>query len=485
MTPAGEHRRGSTPLLILLCLAQFMVILDVSIVNVALPSIRDGLGFSTAALAWVIDAYAIVFAGFLLLGGRSADVLGARRTFLAGTILFSAASLAAALAQTEGMLLVARAIQGLGAAVISPSSLAVITHSFSEGRERTRAVGVWGAMAGLGGTSGALAGGLLTQAIGWEAIFLVNIPIGIGVLVLGPRLIPADPPSESERKHFDALGAVLVTAGLSSLVFGIVRTDVLSWGSPGVLVPIALAAALIAAFVYVEARVAERPLMPLEIFKRPALRTANIAMLLLAATTFSMWFLVSLYLQQVLGSGPLLTGVQFLPLTLSVVAGTIVATRVINRVGPRPVLVGGLLSTSLGLALLSGVSPDGGYFLNTVPGGMFTTFGLGLAMVAATVSAVQGVPGNEAGLASGLINTSRMVGGSIGVAALTTLAATHSKTLLESGHSQADALSSGFDLAFTVAAIATFAAAILTAALLRSDSARVRTAANEAQGAVS
>ena len=368
-------------------------------------------------------------------------------------------------------------MQGLGAAVISPASLAVITQSFSEGRERTRAVGVWGAMAGLGGTSGVLAGGVLTQSIGWEAIFLVNIPIGAGILFFGPRLIPADEPRSSERSHFDALGAVLVTAGLTALVYGIVRTDSLGWGSPGVLLPVAASVALVAAFVWVEARVARKPLMPLQIFARPALRIANIAMLLLAATTFSMWFLVSLYLQQVLGSGPLLTGVEFLPLTLSVVAGTIVATRLINRVGPQPVLVGGLFSVSIGLALLSGVSPDGGYFVNTVPGGMFTTFGLGLAMVAATVSAVQGVPANEAGLASGLINTSRMVGGSIGVAALTTLAATHSDKLIASGHSHADALSSGFDLAFTVAAVATFGAAVLTAVLLRSDRTRVRTAA--------
>jgi EmrB/QacA subfamily drug resistance transporter len=472
MTPAGT-RRGSNALLVLLCLAQFMVILDVSIVNVALPSIRDGLGFSTAGLAWVIDAYAIIFAGFLLLGGRSADVLGARRTFLAGTALFSAASLAAALAQTEGMLLGARAVQGLGAAIISPSSLAVITNTFTESRERNRAVGVWGAMAGLGGTSGVIAGGVLTQAIGWEAIFLINIPIGLLVLLSGPRLIPADSPRQAARSHFDALGAVLVTAGLTSLVFGIVRTDVLSWGSPGVLGPIALAAALIAAFVFVEARVAERPLMPLQIFKRPALRTANIAMLLLSAPVFAMWFLVSLYLQQVLGSSPLLTGVEFLPLTLSVVTGTIVATRLINRIGPKPIIVGGMLSISLGLALFTGLSPDGGYALNILPGGVFTTFGLGLSIVAVTVSAVQGVPADEAGLASGLINTSRMVGGSIGVAALTTLAATHSKTLLESGHSSADALSSGFDVAFTAGAAVAFAAALLVAGLLRTERSRM------------
>jgi EmrB/QacA subfamily drug resistance transporter len=460
-------------------LAQFMVILDVSIVNVALPSIRDGLGFSTAGLAWVIDAYAIIFAGFLLLGGRSADVLGARRTFLAGTVLFSAASLAAALAQTEGMLLGARAVQGLGAAIISPASLAVITNTFTESRERNRAVGIWGAMAGLGGTSGVIAGGLLTQWIGWEAIFLINIPIGALVLLSGPRLIPADPPRGAARGHFDALGAVLITAGLTSLVFGIVRTDVLSWGSPGVLGPIALAAALIGAFVFVEARVAKRPLMPLQIFKRPALRTANIAMLLLSAPVFAMWFLVSLYLQQVLGSSPLLTGVEFLPLTLSVVAGTIVATRVMNRIGPKPVIVGGMLSISLGLALFTGLSPDGGYALNILPGGIFTTFGLGLSIVAVTVSAVQGVPAGEAGLASGLINTSRMVGGSIGVAALTTLAATHSKTLVESGHSPADALSSGFDVAFAAGAAVAFAAALLVAGLLRTERSRMPAAGPE------
>jgi EmrB/QacA subfamily drug resistance transporter len=477
VTPTGT-RRGSNALLILLCLAQFMVILDVSIVTVALPSIRDALDFSTTSLEWVTNAYAIIFAGFLLLGGRSADLLGARRTFLAGIVLFTAASLACAAAESQGVLLGARAVQGLGAAILSPASLAVITNSFSEGHERNRAVGVWGAMAGLGGTSGVLAGGLLTQGIGWEAIFLVNVPIGVAVVLAGMRLIPTDEPVDAEsRKHFDALGAVLITGGLISLAYGIVRTDALGWGSAGVLLPLASAVALIGAFVYVEGRVAADPLMPLHIFKLPALRTANLAMAILSASMFAMWFLLSLYLQQVLGADPLLTGAEFVPMTLSVVTGTAIASRLTDRIGPRPVLIGGLLSIALGLWLLSGVSADGNYATNALAGGMIAAFGLGLSIVSATIAAVQGVPPHEAGLASGLINTSRMVGGSLGIAVLTTLAATHTGDLLAAGHSQASALSGGYDLAFTVGAAIAFAGALLTALLLRTDNARVRAAA--------
>jgi EmrB/QacA subfamily drug resistance transporter len=458
--------RGSNALLILLCLAQFMVILDVSIVNVALPSIRDGLHFSTTGLGWVVNAYTIVFAGFLLLGGRSADLLGARRTFFAGLALFSLASLACTVADSQATLLAGRAVQGLGAAILSPASLAVITNSFSEGHERNRAVGVWGAMAGLGGTSGALLGGLLTQTLGWEAIFFVNVPIGAAVIFFSARYVPADRPAR-ERKRFDALGAVLVTAGLTALVYGIVRTDVLGWGSLGVLGPLAASVALIGAFLVVEGRFARDPLMPLRIFRLPTLRTANLAMLLLAAAMFAMWFLLSLYLQNILGADPLLTGAEFVPMTLGVVAGTVVAARLIDRIGARPVLIGGMLAVAGGLALLSGLSPTGSYVADALPGGVLAAFGLGVAMVATTIAAVQGVPSSEAGLASGMINTSRMVGGSIGIAALTTLAATHAQAGLDAGESSAVALTSGYGLAFTVGAGIALAGAVLTALMLR------------------
>ena len=294
-------------LLVLVCLAQLMVILDVSIVNVALPSIRDGLRFSTTGLQWVVNAYTLTFAGFLLLGGRAADLLGRRRVFLAGTALFALASLACALADSRSLLIGARALQGIGGAVISPASLAIIATTFAEGRERSRALGVWGAMGGLGGSLGVLLGGILTQAFSWPAIFLVNVPIAIGVILLSRGLIP-EGRRESAARHFDASGALLVTGGLTALVYGIVRTDTLGWGATGVIAPLALGAVLLAAFVFVEGRLAQAPLMPLRVFTMARLRAANLIMFLLYAAVFAIWFFLSLYLQQVLHYDPLQTG---------------------------------------------------------------------------------------------------------------------------------------------------------------------------------
>jgi EmrB/QacA subfamily drug resistance transporter len=465
-TLPGGAQRGSNTLLILLCLAQFMVILDVSIVNVALPSIKTGLDFSPTGLQWVVNTYTLTFAGFLLLGGRSADLFGGRRVFLFGVGLFAGASLICAVANSQGLLLGARALQGLGAAVVSPASLAVISRSFSEGHERNRAVGVWGAMAGLGGTSGALLGGLLTQGFGWESIFLVNVPIGIAVVLASRRVVPLDGAVNRER-DFDALGAVLITGGLSTLVYGIVRTEALGWGSTGVLAPLAAGVLLIAAFLYVEGRVVSDPLVPLRIFKMPTLRTANIAMLLLSSGMFAMWFFVTLYLQDVLGADALLTGVEFLPVTLTIVLATRVASRAIDRSGPKPILVAGIFLIGIGLALLSGVSSDGTYWADVLPGGVVAAFGLGLSIVGTTVAAIQGVGPGEQGLASGMINTSRMVGGALGLAALSTIAADHTDALASSGSSQAVALSEGYGLAFTVGAIVCLSGAVLVATLLR------------------
>ena len=458
--------RGSNAVLVLVCLAQFMVILDVSIVNVALPSIRSSLGFSTTGLQWVVNAYTITFGGFLMLGGRAADLLGRRRVFLVGTALFSVASLLCALASSRGLLLSARALQGLGGAIISPASLSIITTSFSEGAKRNRALGVWGAMAGLGGACGVLLGGLLTQGLGWPAIFMVNVPVGVAVIIAARRVVP-ESRQEDMHRHFDVAGALLVTAGLMVAVYGIVRAESLGWVSAGVLVPLALAAALLALFALVEGRFASAPLMPLAIFRMPSLRAANLVIALLYSAVFAMWFFLTLYLQQVLNYDPLQAGLSFLPMTLSIVVASTLAPRLVARFGVRPVLATGMLSAAVGLALLTGLRPGGSYFAVVLPGGVLGAAGLGFSLVPATIAAVQGVPASQSGLASGLLNTSRLAGGALGLAVLSTLAATHTKTQLAGGASSLGALTSGYQLAFGVGALICLLGAVATVLLLR------------------
>jgi EmrB/QacA subfamily drug resistance transporter len=459
--------RGSNAVLVLVCLAQFMVILDVSIVNVALPSIRSGLHFSTTGLQWVVNAYTITFGGFLMLGGRAADLLGRRRVFLAGTALFSVASLLCALASSRGLLLGARAVQGFGGAVISPASLSIITTSFAEGAPRNRALGVWGAMAGFGGASGVLLGGLLTQGLGWPAIFSINVPVGVAVILASRRVVP-ESRREDMRRHFDVAGAVLVTAGLVAAVYGIVRSDSLGWGSTGVLAPLAIAVALLALFALVEGRFATAPLMPLAIFRMPQLRAANLVIALLYSAVFAMWFFLTLYLQQVLHYDALRAGLSFLPMTLSIVVASSLAPRLVARLGVRPVLATGMLSAATGLALLTGVRPGGSYFATVLPGGVLGAAGLGLSLVPATIVAVQGVAAAQSGLASGLLNTSRLVGGALGLALLSTIAASHTKGQLAGGASTLGALTSGYQLALGVGALICLAGALTTVMLLRS-----------------
>ncbi|HEX3909797.1 MAG TPA: MFS transporter [Solirubrobacteraceae bacterium] len=463
--------RGNRGVLLgLVCLAQLMVILDVSIVNVALPSIKGGLHFSTTGLQWVVNAYTLTFAGFLLLGGRAADLLGRRSVFLAGTALFGLASLVCALADSSTLLVAARALQGIGGAVISPASLAIITTSFAEGSERNKALGVWGAMGGVGGSLGALLGGVLTQGLGWPAIFLVNVPIGLVVLALGPKLIP-EGRSELGHKHFDVLGAGLVTGALTALVYGVVRTDTLSWGAPGVLVPLAIGLALLAAFAFVEGRVALAPLVPLSIFRRKRLRAANLVMFLLYSAVFAMWFFLSLYLQQVLHYDALKAGFSFVPMTLAVVLGTILAPRLTARLGEGRVLALGMLLSAAGLLLLTGVRPGDGYLASVLPGGVLSALGLGLSLVPATIAAVSGVPSDESGLASGLLNSSRLIGGALGLAVLSTIAASQTHGDLSAGASSASALTSGFQLAFATSAGLSLLGALLALFLLRRPSA--------------
>jgi EmrB/QacA subfamily drug resistance transporter len=444
------RRRRPSPtdaLLAVVCLAQFMVILDVSIVNVALPSIRGGLHFSTTGLQWVVNAYTLTFAGLLMLGGRAADLLGRRRVFLAGTAMFTLSSLACAVAGSQTLLIGARGVQGIAGAIMSPATLAIITSTLPEGPQRNRGLALWGAMGALGASSGALLGGLLTQGLGWPAIFAVNVPLGVIVIVLGLRAIPAIAPIQGDR-HFDALGATLITASLITATFGIVRTDTLGWGSVGVLVPLAVGIALLGAFVYVEARVASAPLVPLSIFRRRRLRAANLIVLLMYGANFPAWFFITLYLQQVLHYDAIEAGLAFLPMTGSIFLGSSLAPRAVARFGAQRVIAVAVLALAAGMLELSGIAPGGTYVGNVLLGALLTALGLGFSLVPATIVAMSGVPGSQAGLASGVLNTSRLMGGALGLAILSTLAA--GRTRAEAGVGVARALTDGFDRAFVV-----------------------------------
>jgi EmrB/QacA subfamily drug resistance transporter len=465
-------RPASTNLIVfVVCLAQFMVILDVSIVNVALPSIGHGLHFSTTGLQWVINAYTITFAGFLLLGGRAADLLGRRSVFLVGTAAFALFSLVAAVSDSQATLLGARVLQGLAGAVMSPATLSIITTSTREGAERTRALGIWGAVGGLGASSGALLGGLLTQGFGWPAIFAVNVPLGAIAVVLGLRVIPAGGARDLEsERHFDALGAVLVTAGLATLAFGVVRTTTLGWGAPGVLAPLAVAVVLLGAFLYVEHSVARWPLMPLSIFRVAQLRWANVIVVLMYGGLFSMFYFVTLFLQQVQGDTALIAGLSFLPCTLSVFASSNRAPRFVARFGIRATLTAGMALATVGLLWLSQIAPGSSYAAVVLPGLVLSGLGMGTALVTGTVAAMQGVPAQQAGLASGLLNTSRMVGGALGLAVLATLAASVTRSDVAGGglgSAAGRALTDGFAQAMTVGALFTLIGGVVALTLLK------------------
>ena len=460
-------RRNSNALLLIVCLGQFMVILDVSIVNVALPSIKDALGFTTTGLQWVLNAYTLTFAGFLLLGGRASDLFGRRRMFFAGTLLFSGASLLCALSPSPGILLAARAVQGIGGAIISPATLAIITTSFDEGAPRNRALGVWGAVGAVGATSGVLLGGVLTEAFGWPAIFLINVPIGLAVVLFSSGLVPEGRGVRGDR-HFDLLGAVLVTLGMTALTYGIVTTDRLGWGSLGVIAPLVAGVALLLAFALYEGIVAREPLMPLRLFGLRTLRAANLVIFLLYSAIFAFWFFQSIYMQGTLHYSALTTGLAFVPMTVAVGAGATLAPRLARRTSPRVALTVGMLAAAAGEALLTGVDPGGTYLAQVFPGGMLGAFGLGLSLVPATIVAVQGVPAALSGLASGFLNTSRFVGAALGLAVLSTVAASHTDSQMAAGTSAARALTDGFQLQFGVGALLCLAGAVAAAALLRS-----------------
>ncbi len=446
------HRRHLRATLFLACLAQFMVILDVSVVNVALPSIRGGLHFTEENLQWVVNAYTVTFAGFLLLGGRAADLLGRRRVFVSGLVLFAVASLAGGLADSQGVLIAARAVQGLGGAIIAPASLSILTTTFTEPAARNRAVGIWGAMGGAGGAAGVLLGGVITELLGWRWILFINVPIGLFAALATQRLV-AEGRNEDRTRNFDLAGAVTATVGLSVLVLGIVRTDTTGWGSVQTLSIIAAGLVLLAAFIAVEGRFASSPLMPLRIYRSRTLSAANVIVLLVGGASFGMWFFVSLYLQQVLGYSAIRAGLAFLPMTICIIVGSTLASRLATRMGAKPLLVVGMLSQTIGLLLFTGISAHGTYLSNMLAPSLLVAIGIGLSFVPATISAVAGVAPQEAGLASGLVNTSRMFGGALGLAILAAIATAQTNRDLHAGGITVHAaLTDGFQLAFVVAA---------------------------------
>jgi EmrB/QacA subfamily drug resistance transporter len=467
-TTQHPHLRAT---LALACLAQFMVILDVSVVNVALPSIRGALHFSEQDLQWVVNAYTVTFAGFLLLGGRAADLLGRRRVFVAGLTLFALASLAGGFADSRVLLIAARAAQGLGGAIIAPASLSILTTTFEEGAARNRAVGIWGAMGGAGGAAGVLLGGIITDLLTWRWILFINVPIGLTAAVLAQRYIVAGRAEEPER-NFDLAGAVSATLGLSVLVLGIVRTDVTGWGSIPTLALMAAGLVLLVAFLAIEGRFAKSPLMPLRIYASRTLRASNVVVFMLGAATFAMWFFLSLYLQQVRGYSPLRAGLAFLPMTLSIVVASTLASRGVTRVGAKPLLVAGMSLLALGLLLFTQLSPDGSYLGEILVPSLLCAVGMGLAFVPVTIAAVSGVASNEAGLASGLVNTSRLFGGALGLAILAALATARTNTDLHHAIAAHAALTSGFVFAFWISAAFAAAGAVIALVGLPSVSAR-------------
>lgn len=449
--PAKSHL---TATLILACLAQFMVILDVSVVNVALPAMKHALHFTEDGLQWVVNAYTVTFAGFLLLGGRAADLLGRRSVFVFGLVLFSLSSLAGGLADSRTVLIIARLVQGLGGAIVAPASLSILTSTFTEPAERHRAVGIWGAMGGAGGAAGVLLGGIITDALSWRWILFINLPIGLATAFFSQRMLQ-EGRNEHAARSFDFGGALTATAGLSAIVYGIVRTDTSGWGNPTTLLAIGIGVALLIVFLVLEGRFAKAPLMPLRLFRSRQLSAANAIIGLVGASTFAMWFFLSLYLQEVLGYSAIKTGLVFLPMTLSIVVGSTIASRITMRFGAKRLLVVGMAALALGLGWLSDIGTHANYLGELLIPGVLASFAMPFAFIPGTICATSGVKPQEAGLASAVANTARLFGGALGLAILATIATSHSNAELRHPtaaiHTANQALVSGFQLAFLVA----------------------------------
>jgi EmrB/QacA subfamily drug resistance transporter len=450
--------------LALLCVTQFVVVLDIAIVNVALPSIQADLGFSQENLQWVISAYALVFGGFLLLGGRLADILGRRSVFMAGLVIFSVGSLLCGLAWSETSLIAARALQGLGAATITPSALSILTTTFREGRERNIALGAWGAVGGFGAAAGVLAGGILTDLLSWEWIFFVNVPVGIVSLVLSPILLRES--RDAHGQSHDIPGAILVTSGLVLLVLGITQGYGWGWGSARTIGAFAASAVLLAAFALWEQRQRD-PLVPFSIFRLQTLTAANIAGFIMGTALFSMFLMLTLYMQQVLGFSAMKTGIGYLAVAGTAVIWANVAAAVVNRVGVKPALVFGMSMLTLGLLYFTQVSVNGSYWSDLFPGFLVLGVAIPFAFVPITIAALAGTKPQEAGLASGLINTSQQIGGAVGIALLSTIAVSTTDNALSSGTVAPVALTDGFVNAFWAGAAIAFAGVLVSIFLVR------------------
>lgn len=448
--------------LTVLSIAYLMVVLDVSIVNVALPSIQTDLGFSPEDLQWVVSGYSLTFGGFLLLGGRAGDLLGRRKLFMIGLAAFAAFSLLCAVSTSDTMLIIARLLQGAASAVLAPSVFSITLVTFQEGADRNKALGILGAIAGAGAAIGVLLGGILTEYAGWEWVFWINVPIGIATLIVVPRFV-RESRVEGLARNFDAFGAIAVTASLLLLVFGLTQANQAGWASAQTIGVLAASAVLMAIFLFIEAR-NRHALMPLTFFKRRTPTGANIVGLLLGIIVFSMFFLLSLYMQQVLGFSALKTGVGYLAVALTAVVASGVAQALVTRMGVKPILAVGMAANLAGLIWFSQIPVDGSYMTNLFGPFLLIGVGLGFSFVPVSIAALAGVPAQEAGLASGLINTSQQIGGALGVAILTTVSTTRTENLLESGTPQPEALTEGFSIAFWVAAA--FAAVGILATLL-------------------
>jgi EmrB/QacA subfamily drug resistance transporter len=467
MTLTDRHRWLA---LVVLCLGDLMIVLDTTIVNVALPSIRTDLGFTETSLAWVVNAYLLTFGGFLLLGGRLGDLYGHRRLFLAGLVLFTGASLVCGLSTTQGMLVAARAVQGVGGAVVSAVALSLIMTLFTETAERTRAMGVFGFVMAAGGSLGVLLGGIITDALSWHWIFLVNIPIGIVVFALCVALIPAGSGAAATGR-LDVAGAVLVTGALMLAVYAIVKGNDVGWTSARTVGLLAAAAALFAAFVAVEARVAA-PLVPLGLFRLRNVATSNVVGILWSGGLFAWFFLSALYMQLVLGYSPLQVGLAFLPANLIMGVFSLgLSARVVMRFGIRKPLGLGMALITLGLLLFARAPVDGAFTTDVLPAMIVLGFGVGLAFNPVLLAAMSDVEPAEAGLASGVVNTSFMMGGALGLAVLASLAASRTNALLASGTSELSALVGGYRLAFVVGALFAAAAGAVATIFLRESAA--------------
>jgi EmrB/QacA subfamily drug resistance transporter len=462
----GDRRRWLA--LAVIVAAQFMVVLDVAIVNVALPSIKNDLGFSQESLQWVITAYAIFFGGVLLLGGRLADLLGRRRLFMVGLVVFTVSSLLDGLAWSEGSLIVFRSLQGLGAALLSPAALSILTTTFREGRERNLALGVWGAASGSGGAAGVLLGGALTSALSWSWIFFINVPAGILVLAVSPWLLK-ESRADLAHRHFDFAGAASITGGLMLLVYAMTRAAGHGWATTETIGLLVASAALIVAFLVIEAR-STAPLLPMRIFRLRTLTASNVSGLLMGGAIFSQFFLLTLYMQQVLHYSALKTGVAYIALTVTIISFSAVAQAMATRFGIRRTLPVGLALSAGALILFARLPVDGHYATDLLPAFLLSGIGLAMAFVPMSIGGLTGVRPADAGVASGLITTSQQIGGAIGVAAATTIATTYTTHFVTAHPGTSPlagaALTHGFQIAFYVLAAVAVVGAIVAAVLV-------------------